>query len=221
MNNQLLQAMGPLLAPIKSVSIAFPAVPGSEGVMTICYNTGEDFGLPVQGNEVKLTGWSKMADTYIRVKIGWENPLDVEKMVSELGWYLGGGYMYRWIFGPGAERHKHRFGCQRYEVMGDSLAIGEAAPDLLAMAQEHGVWEWEINSAYLMRIGINHFFWTKWKSEDNFRNEDGLRGSPFPGWAGGHRWHPVPEEGHGIESCFFYTMPKKLNKRCDVLVNGL
>jgi hypothetical protein len=222
--NQILKKIQPLLVPIKTVTIACPQIVGSDIFVTITHNAGSDFRVP--GREepldgISTSGWSRMPDWCKRIAIDWEMPQDLEAIISELGWYLGAGYMYRWQCKPRVpSRSEHLYGGRYSITVGnntESSATGDYAEDLMDQTEQHGCWHWEINSSYLMQSGMNKMFWPKWKAEDNTRNDEGLRESPFPGWEGTHPWLAHNDAGDGYESRFFYCKPKNYNKLRDVL----
>lgn len=215
--NALYKGLGSLLVPIKSISFATPASPGSDVMACITYNAGTEWAEPREDKDfpgVKVSGWSRMPDDYIKIAIDWDTPQEIEQMVSEIGWRLGAGYMYRWIKGPG--EHAHCFGNQ-YTINGEALAKGDHSDLMKTIAKECGVYEWEINSSYLMSSGCNPY-WAKWQAEDPRRDSEGMRPSDFPGWDSGHPWHDIPGPHEGYESRFFYVKPKRYNIHRDVLV---
>lgn len=123
--------------------------------------------------------------------------------------------MYRWHNAPGRES-LHLWGLEVYDLGdGDVSATGDSNYALAELCKNFGVWEWEINSAWRRQDNL-----IKWRTEDPQRGNDGLRSTPFPGWAGEHPWARAKTEGTGYESHYLYVKPPKYNKREDILVRG-
>lgn len=217
-----------MLLPIKSITFARPACWGDELFATITYNAGSDFAVPKNDEPmdgVRTSGWSRAADTYKVLQVGFSGPQDLEDQIAELGWYLGAGYMFRWQKRPDMPDSaiSHYFGGQRYTVeiggVAEDFGRGDYSEDMIESAAQNGLWVWEINSTYLMRCGINQFLWPKWRDEDCTRNEDGLRLSAFPGFSSSHPWME-DFTCDGYESRFYFSRPKNYNKNRDVMVNN-
>ena len=211
----------PLLVPIKTISVSTPNLPGSDLVLWIKYDAGLDMRHPEmeQGLEskVKVTGWSRLSDSYIRVAANWSKPAEIEKWVSEIGWRLGGGYMYRWNKAPGRSSG-HLWGTVKYTVNGDDLSSGDTAPDLADRCETYGCWEWEINCAPQKDKGHTAYLFEKWREADPTLTDDGSRSGDFPGWESYHPYLEAEEADTGYESRYYFIRPKKYNKQRDVLV---
>ncbi len=204
--------------PVKTITISSPDVPGSDIMLWISWDAGMHMRVPElevpdissadaiieQRKAVTVTGWSRMAASYILVTdVCWEDPAEIEQWVSEIGWALGAGYMYRWYDVPGS-RHDHLWGNVRYTVMGDDLSRGDASDWLADLAEKHGCWQWEINAAYHKQNGQSALFWPEWYRCDVSLDEDGGRSSQFPGWDGHHPWLRAIADVPGYESHYYY-----------------
>ncbi len=212
----------PMILPIKTISISTPAKPLSGIMLWIKYDAGMDMADPDVDkkfeNKIKTTGWSRMSDTYIRLDCDWYRPEDIERWVSEIGWALGGGYMYRWHSSPGRPK-KHLWGTLQYEVMGSSMAEGDTAPELAELCEQLGCWQWEINCAYKKDKGHSKMYFDRWRKADPTLETDGSRSTTFPGWESYHPFLEATKTGTGYESRYYFCKPKKYHKDRDVLPN--
>jgi len=168
---------------------------------------------------VKVSGWSRAADSYIFLP-GHVAPEELQQWISEIGWRIGAGYMYRWFFSPG-DAHKHLWGMMRYSIAGMDTALGDTAPDLAEEAERYGVWSWEINCAWRKGEAHSKIFFPKWREADPTLLEDGTSEGAFPVWDGDHPWLRATEPNTGCESQYYFCKPPKYNKQKDVLVKGL
>lgn len=210
----------PLYVPIKTISVATPNLPGSDLIVWIKYDAGLDMRhteIEEKNKDVKVTGWSRLSDDYIRISCDWSEPSEIEKWVSEVGWRLGAGYMYRWNKAPG-RTNGHLWGSAIYEVNGDALARGDKAYDLAELCETYGCWEWEINCAYQKDKGHSSMFFDRWKEADPTLQPDGSRSGNFPGWQNYHPYLAAEQIDTGYESRYYYSKPKKYNRQRDVMV---
>ena len=207
-----------LLSPVKRISISTPDKPGSALMIQIVWDAGLDMRMSEldvpdissadaiieQRKAVTVSGWGRLADTYILLEgISWDDPAIIERYVSEIGWRLGAGYMYRWQHSPG-EPHKHLWGLIRYAVMGDDLYNGDASEELSLLSEEYGCWTWEINASYRKMHGHTAMFWPEWYGCDPSLDQDGGRSASFPGWDGCHPWLRATKSLTGYESHYYF-----------------
>ncbi|MBW1812098.1 MAG: hypothetical protein JRJ39_00120 [Deltaproteobacteria bacterium] len=212
----------PLGDPIKTISLSTPDKSLSDLIMTITWDCGAEIRHKDMEdnfkNKVKITGWSCAADTIIRIPLAWSTPQYIEDLISEIGWYLGAGYMYRWHKAPG-KACDYFFGCARYTCAGEDSQHGDDGWSLLADADKCGYWTWEINTSYLKRLGTSKIFWPSWRKHDSTLTNDGTRDDDWQGWDGTHNFYRATDLNTGYESQFFYYRPKKYNKNIHVLAN--
>jgi hypothetical protein len=135
---------------------------------------------------VKVRGWSRRANTEITATLQEEIlPGDIERWLSEIGWALGAGYMYRWHTAPNTGSMPYwAFGADRYTVAGMDTAYGDNNADLAQEAYTHGFWQWEINAAYNKQQGNSSLFWDEWYRCDVSLDSDGSRSTQWLGWDG-------------------------------------
>lgn len=208
----------PLIYPIKRINISTPCNPHSGLMLQIVYDAGMDMRLPEldipdnsspnaiieQRKAVTVSGWSRMSDTYILLpSVFWTSPADIEAYISEIGWQLGAGYMYRWHHSPG-DPHKHLWGLIRYSCAAGDMSSGDDSEELAELAEEHGCWSWEINASYRKADGCSALHWPEWYRCDPSLSEDGSRTAPFPGWDGHHPFLQATEPHTGYESHYFF-----------------
>lgn len=220
----------PDLGVIKKLSLSVADELHSDIVVEITWDCILDMAYPdIDKPDVKTTGFSRQTPTAIRCKVWWKEPEEIECWVSEIGWALGAGYMYRWHKPPvppddetGIDTVRHFFGIPLYKIMGEDDVIGDTDnSDLVAVAAEKGYWQWEINCAYRKSDGSSKMFWRKWKEADPSLAEDGSRPTAFPGWEGRHPFLRATEPRTGYESRYFYCLPKNGKNKRDVFVKGL
>lgn len=206
-----------LLCPVKAIFVSTPDKSNSELMIQIKWDAGMDMRIPELGipdissadaiieqrKVVTVSGWSRMADTYTLLTAPWEHPAEIEQWVSEIGWRLGAGYMYRWHSAPG-DRYDHLWGNIRYTVLGDDMYRGDASEELALLTEEYGCWQWEINASHRKMYGHSAIFWPEWYNCDPSLDEDGGRSVPFPGWDGHHPWLRATEPHTGYESHYFF-----------------
>lgn len=201
------------IAPPKVIRLSKPDTDRTAAMLWITYDKVYETK-PVGFMQADTTIFSRPADTYhlineINTADEWQ------KIISEAGWILGGGYMYRWHNAPGRES-LHLWGVEVYDLGdGDVTGMGDSSYMLAELCKKFGNWEWEINSAWRREDSL-----IKWRTEDPQRGEDGLRSTPFPGWVGEHPWARAKAEGTGYESHYLYIKPPKYNKREDILAKG-
>lgn len=203
--------------PVKRISISTPDKADSDIMIQITWDAGMDMRIPElevpdisspdaiieRRKAVTVSGWSRMADTYVLIDAKWNDPSQIEQWVSEIGWCLGAGYMYRWHNAPGSA-HKHLWGLVKYSVAGDDLQIGDSSEELSELTEKYGCWSWEINSAYRKADGHSKIFWSEWYRADISLDPDGSRSTPFPGWDGHHSFLRATEPQTGYESHYFF-----------------
>lgn len=212
--------------PIACIRISTPNAPIIRSLhIQIVWGTGERVRVPSQEHRspgVDVTGWSRRADTEIRVPyLPADTSIeDIERWVSEVGWVLGAGYMYRWFHGPSKTRPDHAFGGARWTSLGEENAIGDEDTDLAEDAVESGYWEWEINATYRKAESYTSVLMDSWRRHDPTLAEDGSRLGPFPGWDGGHPYLTTGERNTGYESHYFFAMPRDYHPSGDVLPRG-
>ncbi|GIV86611.1 MAG: hypothetical protein KatS3mg054_0640 [Chloroflexus sp.] len=198
------------LAPPKTISLALPDTESVEAMLKITYSTMiETRSHAADG--VAIASYSRPADTYHLLDVH-HTPQGWHDIMSEAGWVLGAGYMYRWHYAPG-QTLDHLWGLLRYDLGdGDITATGNADDVLAELCRQFGAWHWEINSAYMLPAGL-----VNWRAEDPTRSEDGTRPLPFSGWAGEHPWLRATQPNTIIESRYYYVMPAHYDKRTDAL----
>lgn len=202
------------IAPPKEIRLSKPDTDRTAAMLWITYDTMTETRRMLLDGSITETGFSRPADTYHYIADIYTAD-EWQKIMSEAGWILGGGYMYRWHSAPGRES-LHLWGLEIYDFGdGDVSATGDSSYALAELCKKFGNWEWEINSAWRRQDKL-----IKWRTEDPQRGEDGLRFTPFPGWAGEHPWARAKEEGTGYESHYCYVKPPKYNKREDILAIG-
>lgn len=200
------------IAPPKTIKLSMPDAENVGAMLWITYDAMIETQQIQDG--VTQSGFGRPADTYhyigeLHMAQEWQD------IMSEAGWLLGGGYMYRWQFAPGRE-YNHLWGLDVYDLGdGDVTATGDSNYGLAELCRQFGVWQWEINSAWHRQDNL-----IKWRAEDSQRGTDGLRSIPFPGWAGEHPLRRATAEGTGYESHYCYIKPPKYKKNEDILVKG-
>lgn len=203
--------------PVKTIRVSMPDSPLSLGCMAwVSYDAGMSIRDPrMESAGVKTTGWAKAADTYIYLP-DHIRPEQLQEWLSEIGWIIGAGYMYRWHHAPG-QPYNHLWGLKRYSIAGMDTAYGDANPDLAEMADKYGCWSWEINCAYRKGEGHTAMLLPKWREHDPTLTAAGSRLGVFPGWAGEHPWLRATDPNTGYESQYYFCKPKKYNRHKDVL----
>lgn len=205
MDNPLRQHI-PLYYPLKRIVFATPDMAGAAIMLRITWDAGIDMRIPEMegaGGGGEVSGWARMADMYIRADIPWATPDTLERYISEIGWALGAGYMYRWHKAPGMHR-EHLWGLIRYSTPAGELAMGDSSEELSALAAQHGCWEWEINAAYRKANGHTAMYWPAWRAADPSLDDDGGRSKPFPGWDGYHPWLRATQPYTAFISRYYY-----------------
>src|SRR3990167_3229660 len=201
------------LAPPKTIKLSMPDTDNVGAMLWITYDMMIETR-PTGFVVADTTIHSRPADTYhyineLHTAQKWQD------LMSEAGWVLGAGYLYRWHFAPGRE-HNHLWGLEIYDLGdGDVTATGDKDDVLAELSKQFGVWQWEINSSWRRQDNL-----IKWRTEDPQRGDDGLRSIPFPGWAGEHPLRRATAEGTGYESHYCYVKPPKYKKNEDVLTKG-
>lgn len=206
---------------IKTIAISIPDMPMMTSAhLRINWDMGMDVRVPemdvsdtsspdaiIEGrNAVVCTGWSKRADTNIAVTLAAETtPQDIEQWMSEIGWAIGAGYMYRWYHGPSDVAPEWDFGGGVYTCAGMDSAVGDEQPQLAQVAKDNGYWSWEVNAAYHKSQGQSKMYWEEWYRTDISLIENGSRLEPFPGWDGSHPWLWSKSANTGYESHYFYA----------------
>lgn len=218
-DNPLSEMIKTIVWPIKTVTVATPSTPKPvTGMVWICYDAMTAQTVQIAG-EIEATGMSRIADTYHHL-LSCPSPEELQGWVSELGWVLGSGYMYRWHHAPG-RRMEHLWGLERYAVAGEAMQEGDNSKELAALCAQYGVWSWEINCAYGKRNGMSAMMMDSWIHHDPSLQEDGSRAGYFPGWDGAHPWLQAQETGSGYESQYYYARPKRYSANKDVLRIGI
>ena len=204
--------------PVKTVMVSMPDTPISLGCMLwLNYDAGMAIRDPrMDVNGVKVTGWSKSADTYIYIP-DYVKPEQLQDWLSAIGWGIGAGYMYRWHHSPGRPMN-HLWGLTRYTIAGMDTAHGDANSDLAEMTGKYGCWSWEINCAWRKAEGHSAIYFAKWREHDPTLTDNGTRLGKFPGWNGAHPWLKATAPDTGYESRYYFCKPEKYNKHRDVLV---
>lgn len=216
--NPLAEIIEKIIWPIKTITVATPSTPTPvEGMVWITYDMMTS--QIKQKKEGTLSSMSRIPDTYHHL-LSCPTPQELQEWISEVGWALGAGYMYRWHHAPG-RKSLHLWGLERYSVMGDDSAEGDTSPELAELCEKFGVWSWEINCAYGKQNGFTLDLMASWLKNDPSLQPDGSRLGNFPGWNGDHPWLQAVEPGTGYESRYQFAKPEKYNKNRDVLVNGL
>jgi len=222
MENPIYNIVKNTIWPIKTISVATPAteVP-MLGVLRISWDmmTNEETKLGLFG-ETSLSDISRLPDKMYALPAA--RPEEIEAWLSEVGWSIGAGYMYRWNKAPGRP-YDHLWG--NLYTIGDSPMV-EESPDIdseeLAEATIlNGVWEWEINCAWKKAQGSSAEMFESWRKNDPSLEPDGRRSIPFPGWSDSHPWKKAENIGEGYESRYYFCKPKQYVKYRDVLPKNL
>lgn len=212
---------------IKTIRLAVADQPGSDIIMSIIWDEMSPVRLPEMEQQgiMSANGISRRSDTVIRCPIDWILPSDIEGWLSQIGWRIGAGYMYRWHKSPidasdtvAKDSLSHIIGVSSYVINGVDTIIGDRdTEDVLADMIQYGHWEWEINCSYRKYEGSTALFWPSWKAHDNTLQDDGSRRDDFPGWHGNHPYLRAVEPRSAYESRYFYSKPKRFNKHTDIL----
>ena len=163
---------------------------------------------------VTIQGGGSPADTY-RAVLEMPSPQMVQDWISELGWRVGAGYLYRWHFAPGRPM-RHLWGLDRYIVGDEESALGDSDPSLADLCKQYGCWQWEINCAW-RRGEARGWQLERWRKHDPTLLEDGSRAGAWPGWDGEHPWLRATELGTAYESHYYYVRPERYCPTTDVL----
>lgn len=216
--NPLAEIIKNILWPIKTVSVATPSTPEPvTGMVWITYDVITSQTVKTV-EKIEATGFSRIADTYHHL-LSCPTPQELQDWVSELGWTLGAGYMYRWHHAPG-RRSEHLWGLERYIIGNDAIQEGDSSQELAELCRQYGVWSWEINCSYNKQNGSSAGMMNSWRKHDQSLLENGSRQGAFPGWDGEHPWLQASETGTGYESQYYFVRPERYNKSKDVLRKG-
>ena len=215
--------------PLDTIRVATPATPSpTEAVLTVsyCASTGD-----AQKTEsgATLESWGKLPDTMHLLTPRSKEEMEAE--LSDAGFFLGAGYLFRWYHSPGS-RMEHRYRNMytfsvgltadsfRYESLADDSDVDDHSKRLMELSQEHGTWEWEFNVAYRRNLSTPWQF-ESWRKHDPTIDDEGKRDRPFPGWDGSFEFRTTEEPNNVIQSEFYYVMPKHYREYHQVLVKGL
>ncbi len=213
--------------PLDRVAVATPATPyPSEAVMTVSYCASTGSAQKTESGAT-LETWGKLPDTMHL--LAPRSKEDIEAELSDAGFFLGAGYLFRWYHSPGS-RMEHRYrnmysviadvANATYEPLADDADVSADADRLMDLSEEYGTWEWEFNVAYRRNLAVPWQF-ESWKKHDPTIDGEGKRDRPFPGWDGSFEFQTTDEPNNVIQSEFYYAMPKRYRKYQHVLVKGL
>lgn len=225
----ILQFLKSSVIPLDTIRVATPATPyPTEAVLTVsyCASTGD-----AQKTEsgATLETWGKLPDTMHLLAPRSKEEMEAE--LSDAGFFLGAGYLFRWYHSPGS-RMEHRYRNMytfavgltadsfRYDPLSDDSDVSADADRLMDLSEEYGTFEWEFNVSYRRNLAKPWQF-ESWRKHDPSIDDEGKRDRPFPGWDGSFEFRTTEEPKNVIQSEYYYVMPKHYHQYQHVLVKGL
>ena len=151
----------------------------------------------VQEVKVETIGPSRLPDQILRWKFPWGHVSELEELVEQTAWSVGGTYLERFAkapysgelpyTAPGAGIRPSFCGlgkCYSFPGQGEA-SIGEMNnEDLVEEAARTGYWWWRFNVFFRMHEAheIDRGRFQDWRRKDPTVQDDGSREGPFPGW---------------------------------------
>ena len=152
----------------------------------------------VQGVKVETIGSSRLPDQVLRWKYPWGHISELEELVEQTAWSLGGAYLERFAkapysgeqpyTAPGAGLRPSFCGlgkCYSFPGLGEA-SIGQMDnEDLMEEAARTGYWSWRFNVCFRMHQAhkIDRGRFEDCRRKDPTLQDDGSREGPFPGWS--------------------------------------
>ena len=145
----------------------------------------------VDGVTVQSICPGRLPEQLLRWKFPWGHVSELEELVEQAAWSLGGSYLERFSKAPSdpASGLGPQF-CglgKYYSFPGQgATSIGQTRnEDLMEEAARTGYWVWRFNTCYRQGQSphpVDRGNFLSWRKKEPTLQEDGSRMGPFPGW---------------------------------------